>query len=58
MASAVEVADIFRDDSELIGVRDITDEFLESYTGTTASYDKAKEDNLNFFSMYLNPMRK
>ena len=52
MASAEEVAEMFQHDSQLIGVRDITDKFLETYTGTTAVYDKAKDSTLaGFFDL-------
>ena len=47
LASSSEVAEMFNDDSELVGVRDITDEFIENFTGTTYEYDKRKNDVLS-----------
>ena len=44
-----EVADVFREERELFGVRDITDDFIQDFSGNTSGYQKSKEKNLDYF---------
>ena len=48
-ATVEDVAEVFNKDKHLFAVREITDDFIDNYSGTTVGYHYAKEKELKFF---------